>query len=75
MHHMKLHAWEISLLFSVPNCDPIVGITDAVQVGHGDMFYVHKAGTMVLNHLVWQASHSFRVIVSVLVNYYPAMFM
>lgn len=29
--------------------DPIVGVTDAVQVGPGDMFYGHKAGTMVLN--------------------------
>lgn len=52
MHHMKLHAWEISFLFSVQHRDPVVGVTDAVQVGHGDMFYVHKAGTMVLNHLV-----------------------
>lgn len=75
MHHMKLHAWEISLLFSVRHRDPIEGVTDAVQVGHGDMFYVHKAGTMVLNRLVWQASHSFRVIVCVPVNYYPVMFM
>lgn len=35
--------------FSVRHRDPIVGVTDAVQLGHGDMFYVHKAGTMVLN--------------------------